>query len=426
MLLVSSTGYAQINGGNSIGGQYASQAMAAVARVDDETAPFLNPAGLSKITRDSISSGASAYSFFNIKNGEREEFTTNNTTAHASSIERFESFNFGFIVYTATDSQDSSESNNSGLNDQNYYRLSNSRSSERLNGNIFSFAFAPHQSSWGIALNITDITLKSSNNSIQHDFSASASGRKWQVSNDEINLVQQSIYLSFGHQFEHKSHHFGFIVRTAGFLINNSVDYKQEYLNVTGKVGSDVVINQYAADNSLKDRRKKATPESVQLGYTYITDKWAVETNLMIEGAGDEIQIDAKDFQFKLNRYDTADDDYENTNLKADSSGDAKYTRSRVIPSIGFQYKATEKDIWGLGARYTKTNDIQSEGTNDLALTFGYTRFFKNFKGSYAFQYDRAYDTGHNEKWDNVSQQYVKKDLTAERFSLVLAGSYFF
>jgi hypothetical protein len=426
LLLLPISVFAQLTGGNSIGGQYASQAMAAVARVDDETAPFLNPAGLAKITRNSISSGASAYSFFTVKNGQRADFTTNNTTTHAAIIEQIKNFNFGFIVYTVANSQDQKSSDNSGLNSQSYFRLSSTSESESLNANIFSFALAPRNASWGIALNIQDVNFKQTNNSIEHNFSASANGRKWENLSSETSVVQQSINLSYGHQYAYKNHHFGVIIRSAGYFLSNTLSFKQDYLSVQGSAGSDVVINQYNLNDTFEDQRSKATPENIQLGYAYTKDAWDYEINIMIEGAGEEIEIDDSLYELRSNSYNTGTDDYNVNDLDTDSSGSPGYTRKRIVPSIGVQYKATEKDIWGVGARYLQTNDINSEGTNDLSLSFGYTNYFKNFKGTYTLQYDRAFDTGHNERYDDVSEENIKIDLTSERISLIIAGSYFF
>lgn len=425
LLSMANISFANSFGFNSVGGIYASQMSTAVARVNDETSPYTNPAGLGAIYVNSISSGASSYSALKAQKDDENQITTSSSTSHVSYVESFDKFNIGFMVYTMMNSSDQKIESKRYSNSENYPSYYYYSSSNEQSSLMYILAFAPKKKNWGVSLNLYDLKFSYKTSTGRHSyFKTDYSKRSWNTSFFHTQFKMKLLSLTLGQQFASGNFRFGYRVESPAYILSNDSHQTVDMMYITPYLQNDAYVLANNVDTDLDIETNQFINERVTFGAAYIKNKFQYEINVQVEAASQD-QVLRPDQDFKSYTWFSQTDTYSTqTPESEDSSGE--YSKAKIIPSFGVQFSATNQETYGAGVSYQKTNSKDSSGVNTVAISTGYAKRFKNFLGTYSLIYQKDFDTGHNFIYDYEKQNDVKTDLTKENLSLVFGGSYTF
>lgn len=425
LMTISCLSYANFPGANPVGGIYSSQGSAAVARVDDETSPFINPAGLGQIRASSISSGASSYSALKAQREDQNGIRTTSTTSHVSYIESFSNYNIGFMVYTLNDDQTQKTNFKRYTNSENYESYFYNNSTEAQNTLMYILSFAPKESNWGVSFNLYDLNYTFLTSTGRHSyFLTNFNDRSWATSVFETQIKVRLISATIGQQFKYKNFRFGYKLESPSYLIGNESSQRVNMLNVFPSGQNDALVFANNNQTDLEIESGKYIAERITLGVSFVEQKFTYEFNLFMQAASQNQYLNQKDATSSYSWFSQTDTYTIDKNNSENGGGD--YVKAEIIPSIGIEFRPTDKETFGAGAFYTRTSQKDLTGTNSVTLTAGYAKQFKNFLGSYTLLYRREFDTGHNTTSDYETGEDVKLDLSTESLSLVFGGSYSF
>lgn len=425
-LLVSAPAFSQYYGGNSVGGKFASQMSAATARVDDETAPFTNPAGLANVNVNSISSGASSYSAFKAQRDSENEITTSSSTSHVAYIQNYEKFNLGFMVYTNASSMNKKINSKRYKNSEGYDSYYYNYSEEKQNTLMYILAFAPKGSKWGFATNIYDLNYDFTVSRAEHEYyKTEFSNRSW---SNQFTATQFKVKLasaSVGYQDSYKNFRFGFKVESPAYLLSNDSHQTVDMMYIVPNMQNDTLVLSNNVDSDLEIQSSKFRPESITMGLAYLDNKFQYEFNLFIEAASMSHELNTED-PFMSYTWSSQTDDYTTQANIDDDDSSYEYSKALIVPSFGVQFKTTDAETFGSGISYIKNRNKDNSGVDSVLLSAGYAKSFKNFLGTYSLIYQKDFDSGGNYTYDYQKDRDIQIDLSKESLSLIFGGSYTF
>lgn len=426
ILLISLNSYSNGFGGNSLGGKYSSQVSASVARVDDETSSFTNPAGLGKINNESISSGASSYSALKAQQAKDSDVTTSSSTSHVAYIQSLNNYNIGWLVYTIGNEEKLNRESQRYNNSEGYDSYSYASSKESSEANIYILGISPKESKWGMAFNLYDINFQYTSSRGEHTYQKTDYiKRRWTSTYSEMQFKMKLISLSFGYQGKYKNINFGLKIETPTYILSNDSHQTYNFLAVSPYLQNDSYVYATNVDSKLEVEGKTFMPESITLGLAYINKKFQYEFNLFIKAASVSHELNTEDDMMSYN-WTSLTDTYNTEAIVDDDDGSYEYLKAQLIPSFGIQYNSTEKEQYGLGFKYIKSTNKDDSGTNTVNISTGYAKKYKNFLGSYSIIYTKDFDTGQNTIYDYEKGKQVKTNLSKDSLSLTFGGSYFF
>lgn len=411
---------------NLVGGEFTSQAMSAVARINDATSPAVNPAGLSSFNKDSISSGASAYSFQKDNNSNDNKIKTNSSTAHVSYIQSLSKYNIGFMVFTAQNYFDESNIYENFTNDEGYRSYYDNSSQQKVSVNSYIFAFSPKKSNWGFSLALTDYQAKYLSDINKHKYSKTDIYQRETVhQSSQTNINFKIATLSFGQQFSHNNLRFGYALTSPSFIIANDSNYQLNYISVLPSSATNAYVFTQNHHDSLKKKTNQFDKGNITLGAAFVNKKISFEFNLKIAPAYTSYALNTTNSTTSA-LWIVNTDTYAETETKPDKDSSHDYLKASVIPSFGLSYQSSGHESIGVGSSFSKTTAKDDSGTNTLTITTGYSKRYKNFKGSYSLVYIKNIDTGHNTQYNAKKEIDEKADIGSEQLSFVFGGSYIF
>lgn len=412
-------------GGNSLGGKFASQVNTSAARVDDETAPFTNPAGIAKLNVDSLSSGASSYSALKAQKDNENQISTSSSTSHVAYIQSLSNYNIGWLAYTLASEFNQKTESKRYKNSEGYDSYSYTASRDQQEVNMYILGIAPKKANWGIAFNIYDINYEFQTSRGQHSyFKTDYIKRTWSNSYMSTHFKVKLISLSIGLQKRYNNFAFGIKAESPAYIISNDSHQTVDMMYVTPYLQNDSYILANNVDTDLEIKDNTFIPENFTLGVAYLTKNYEFEFNLYIKSAAKNHHLLPEKEMISYTWF-TQTDTY-NTQSPESSEDSSDYSKAIVLPSVGVQFSSTKDEQYGLGLSYAKNNNKDDTGVNTVTLATGYAKRFKNFLGTYALVYKKDFDTGQNVVYDYEKEEDVKTDLSKDSLSLVFGGSYFF
>jgi hypothetical protein len=409
---------------NLVGGKYSNVGDIATARVRGVTAAWLNPAGLANEKSSSISSGASAYTYyFNNQDGKRT-FSTSSSTSHVGAVKTTKDYILAFLLYTSFDQSTQSTKSEYKKNSEGFLEGSNSSDRIDINQNIYVFALAPKSSNWGAAINITQTSTDVSISENSQNHSADFNKRFNKTSSITSTNQQFMLNLNFGQQFDLTPNlKLGYMITSPSYLIMGSGNFKYNSIQVEGKGANDSSVLQISYDVDTKDIYS-IDGEKFRTGVAYYYKGYTIELDLT-HSSGYSKEKTTSDGRVDTSYWLSTIDYYQDTPGSVDNGrGSNEHNSITIGTSIGYDFD--ENESMGFGIRYSPTNQSGGTGTNDIIMTGGFSSKYKNFIGSYGLSLIKGLDTGKNIRFDNTLNRDVKTKQEFEIISLLVSGAYYF
>lgn len=422
--LLSGLSYAQ-EVSNFYGGFYSSQADAAVARVGDASSPMQNPAGLRKIRREEISSGASSFSLKRDKS--KKGLESSSSALHVSYIRGFENFNIGGAIYTVGSSFRTRASFNDNKNSEGLPYVNSETSISKTENTYYSLAIAPKNSSWGASVNLLQFDQAVESTYYSQSFSNSdPSKRRYQSSSSktEFNLILAG--LSFGLQKDYGPISFGINISSPFYLLSQKNNAVYHSIAVGGNGANDAYISNNHFDYEPELRPGKIIPERLKAGIAYKLDrKWQFEFDYQITSAAKANEMKSSPDLYAA-FWQVQANDYQETPVTTSTDDSSNYSKAEIRASIGAEYFYSKGLRIGMGALYQPTSEKDNTGIDIFQFTTGVSRYYKNYKGAVSIAYTQARDAGNNIDYAVNAGEDQKLDMSFEELGLLLSGSYYF
>lgn len=409
---------------NLVGGKYSNIGDIATARVRGVTAAWLNPAGLANEKSSSISSGASAYTYyFNNQDGNRT-FSTSSSTSHVGAVKTTKDYVLAFLLYTSFDQSTQSTKSDYKTNSEGFLEGSNSSDRIDINQNIYVFALAPKSSNWGAAINITQTSTDVSISQNSQNHSADFNKRFNKTSSITSTNQQFMVNLNFGQQFDLTPNlKMGYMITSPSYLLMGSGNFKFNSIQVNGETANDSSVLQINYDVDTQDVYN-ISGEKIRTGLAYYFKGYTIELDLT-HSSGYSREKTTSDGRVDTSYWLSTIDSYQNTPGSIENgNGPTEHNSITIGTSVGYDFN--KNDSMGFGIRYSPTNQQGGTGTNDIIVTSGFSNKYKNFIGSYGISVIKGLDTGKNLSFDNTLNRDVKSKQEFEIISLLVSGAYYF
>lgn len=409
---------------NLVGGKYSSIGDGAVARARGATATWINPAGLAFEKSSSISSGASAYNYRVDSDNDQQSFSSSSTTSHVATIGEFGSYVFGFMLYTAFDKSTKTEDSNFSKNSEGYLQGSSSFSQTDLSQNYYIFSISPKESTWGVSVNIIQTNVNVLNRENSQKQSPTPTERKHMTNTLEVEDNFLMAGVDFGQQFTiGKKYKLGYKLSSPSYLLQGGGYLRWNSIEVAGTDANNATLSQGTFKIETKTIDYYQSERAV-IGLAYYLDKYIFEIDISYFGGySRKKQKQVGDSQFLF--WDSSTDTYSlfQTEFGVDS-GDNDHNSVNV--RLSMEYTLSDAENYGFSIAYAPTGERGGKGMNELSLTSGYSKKYKNFLGSYGIHYLRGIDTGKNTVTDDLTNTTKKATREFESISLMVSGAYYF
>lgn len=413
---------------NSVGGQYASQVNAAVARDQSETSIFTNPAGLANFKGNSISSGASSYGLLRVE----DESNGNSYTALSSSSNHValviagSKYNYGFMIYNFSTTKQFESKNVSTKNSEDYLRYNDSITTQDGDAHLYSFALARKNSKQGFNFNLINFDNRSQVSTSGYEYSQATPGSRRNFNTStivQLKLLAASVNYGFQGKFS-QNFKWGLKLTSPAFILQNNSHVNVNMLYITPNGANDNYILNIRQDSEYTISDNKFNNGDLIFGLAYLKSNIDYELDFLITPASKSIYLKQKSSPFSSTWNSSTDTNTSQTTF--DDSNTRVNSKATIETRLGAQYRVDDKNTYGLGFSYTPTKDLDDKGVNTATLTIGTTKSYKNFIGNYALHYMRGFDAGNNEVTDSEGNNTEDINISYEQYSLIFGGSYQF
>lgn len=252
-----------------------------VARVDDLSAAFYNPAGLTHLAKNSFSASASSYTTSKLELTDSKPLNKLNSVASfVSSAIKKNKFTYAFSVCTPLYSE-----NNLDQIEQETSKKLYLKDSYASNFNIISPGLSiayqiNSNNSIGASIKLYNANLKSSLNT---NLTAEFSGNTHKIvghyqSNFESNLLRAEL----GYQFEKSGLSLGFLLKSPTQKISSKGNFfHNQIYNYSNSLSQDTTIDNISENNLDFDFQ---LPPELKIGAAYLFDKWDIEFDFSWSG----------------------------------------------------------------------------------------------------------------------------------------------
>lgn len=401
------------------GGEESGRLDIAVATVQGPSSISVNPAGLAKIERNSISASANSYNYSYTSNDDIKTSLTSSAN-NTALIRSTSNYNLGFAILNPVKQSGQKSSTKTYKNGDGIPAFERNQSDFNMELNYYILSFAPKKSHWGLGLSLAQIKMQSQ--AVNHEYSFLTSQldntkHKFSSFNSDINYLSAS--LLFGIQKNITSNfRFGIVYKSPEYLIQNNseVIYSSENIYYTD-ANTPVITSIFGEDKP--NLPSKLSENIVNLGFAYTKNQSVYEFNLRLkEGYKTTVIQSTLDTTTLFYQSNTGSV----TSLESDSSNDESNSTNHLGYTIAMSLKKQLTDYTlNSGFSLTPTNQRSRKGTDDMAISFGITKPHKNFLGIYSFVYGKSFDTGNNT--DSFNK---KVNLDQEYITLLFGGNYSF
>ncbi|MCO4753518.1 MAG: hypothetical protein KC478_03505 [Bacteriovoracaceae bacterium] len=279
---------------NLIGGIYSTQASAGVARTSDATSPFLNPAGLGKINKSSISSGASTFSAKSTKQTGTTDLKSSSN--HVSYIKDLGRWNLGLMIYNLNSDFQTKINQSSSRNDEDLPQGSSTTEIEHSENNYYILGLSPKDSWWGLGFNLMSFNLTSHSAIYRQKFSnLTPTDRDFSSSSSTTRLNVLTYGTSLGFQWEYEAFAFGAKLNSPLYYLKNDSTINMSSISVSGIDPNNVSISNYNYESELKPDNSKLSDASLLIGASYANKRWQAELDLLFKAAGSGTTFNPQD-----------------------------------------------------------------------------------------------------------------------------------
>lgn len=419
---------------NPIGERAGLQGGAFIARVNDASASWYNPAGLVKAQKDSISGNASAFA---IAQGKKTEDDEGSTFVPIPSLignvgKIYPNLAWGFSVATPNNIKISnkveSTRDSTSLSTNNYQYIERNDGLFSLTTPGLSLATSLSKDfRIGFGVRYYMFSIRNQRN-ILYINNEPTNGTPFSVTDVfDLNLTSDSLRLNFG--FQHDLDHnwsWGMLFRSPNFIVSS----KGEQFQIQTKLvqgGDERIDRQLTKDIEVNFK----LPYEVSTGISYTGRKWEFEANVRYYGAVGETNL--LDFQLTQEGLITTNN---GSFIKLSNSFNAKVTyefEPVINYSVGIGKKISKDMVAQVGA-FTDKSPVKSE-TSSVPFShidlMGFTAGISKFTHSSSTSFGVMYLSGEQEgvqREDRTSSTFttdnIKQSMTI--LGLMLSGSYYF
>jgi len=409
---------------NLVGGKYSNTGDGAVARVRGATAAWINPAGLAFEDASSISSGASAYKYMFNNDNDKKSFSLSSSTSHVAAIRESESYVYGFMLYTSFDQIAVTKSSSYSKNSEGYLQGSSSYSKTDINQNFYMFSISPKKSTWGASINIIQTTVNVLSRDNSQNYSATPTSRKHKASTLELEDQFFMAGLEFGQQLKiTEKLKFGYKLSSPTYLLQGGGYFRLDSVEVTGTDANNTTVYQANYDVETKTIDYYSS-ERLRVGLAFYLDEYIFEFDISYSGGyrrKKQKLLDKGDYLI----WDSATDTYYLVSPEVEVGSDESDHNAANV-TFSMEYTISDTENYGFSIGYAPTSERGGKGMNQVSLTSGYSKKYKNFLGSYGLHYLKGIDTGNNTITDEVTNSTEKVIQEFESISLMVSGTYYF
>lgn len=298
---------------------------AVVARVDDASSAYYNPAGLTLLPKDSFSASGSTYSMNDLKITDSiSESSLTSIASYVASVWKINNLYFAFSVptpiYSATNLQ--SEINDSSLD----LKLSESYSSS-FNVIAPGFSIAKeinHDLRMGLSLRYYIFSLKSNvNQSLDALSTPPSSGSVQALESDIVNADSNSLRLEYGLQKDiTKNIRFGLMLKSPTIKVSSKGTLKVNFMtrSIDGSSES-MFFNEKKLDSTLQ------FPAEIHCGIALVEQNWDLELDLKYNHLIKNKSITSKILEGEI--------------IARDSTGTITSASKKVLEAPMYNFKST-------------------------------------------------------------------------------------